>query len=294
MIDTGLKGKVVIVTGANHGIGAAITVAFAKESAKVFINYYRFSPEGKGAVTEEQASQATEASRAYYYKMQTKSPDEVVKAINDFGGTCYAWEADLSYPDNIPKLFDKAQEQFGKVDILVNNAAYGRCDTFIPPSELDKNESFVGIFPVAPINADSHDEHFSVNSRAVALMIEEYAKRYIARKANWGRIINISSDGAYAHPYAISYGASKFATESYTRAAAVELGKYGITVNAISPGAVQTGWITSELQKQIQETYPLRRVGKPEDIANAVVFLASNQADWITGQVLHVGGGNKM
>jgi 3-oxoacyl-[acyl-carrier protein] reductase len=89
-------------------------------------------------------------------------------------------------------------------------------------------------------------------------------------------------------------GASKYATESYTRAAATELGPYGITVNVISPSAVQTGWISSELEKQIEETYPLRRMGKPKDIANAVVFLASEQSDWITGQVLYVGGGNRM
>jgi 3-oxoacyl-[acyl-carrier protein] reductase len=125
-------------------------------------------------------------------------------------------------------------------------------------------------------------------------MMAEYAKRYVSRKADWGRIINISSDGAFAHPRAVSYGASKHATESYSRAAAIELGQYGITVNVISPGAVQTGWITTELEKQITESYPLRRMGKPEDIANAIVFLASEQAGWITGQVLYVGGGNRM
>lgn len=294
MIDSKLKDKVVIVTGANHGVGATTAIAFAKEGAKVFINYFRFSAEGYGYVSEEEASKATEPSRAYYYKMQIKSADEVVKVIDDFGGSCYAWEADLSDPNNIPKLFDKVEEKFEKVDILVNNAAYGKCDTFIPPSEYDENELFVGVFPMASITAKSHDEHFAVNSRAVALMIKEYAQRYISRKADWGRIINISSDGAYAHPSAISYGASKYATESYTRAAAIELGPYGITVNVISPGAVQTGWITSELEKQIKESYPLRRVGKPEDIANAIIFLASEQANWITGQVLYVGGGNKM
>ncbi len=294
MIDPKLKDKVVIVTGANHGIGAATAIAFAKQQAKVFINYFRPSAEAHGCLTEEDASNATEPGRAYYYKMQTQSADEVVNAIKDFGGICYDWEADLSEPDNIPKLFDKAQEELGQVDILVNNAAYGKCDTFIPSDEFDENELFVGVFPMAAISADSHDKHFAVNSRAVALMMAEYVKRYIARKARRGRIINISSDGAFAHPSAVSYGASKYATESYTRAAAIELGPYGITVNIISPGAVQTGWITSDLEKQIKESYPLRRMGKLEDIANAIIFLASEQADWITGQVLYVGGGNRM
>lgn len=294
MIDTKLKDRVVVVTGANHGIGAATAMAFAEQGARVFINYFRAAAEAYGCITEEDAGKATEPSRAYYYRMQTKTADELVKAISDIGGKCYAWEADLSDADNIAKLFDKAEKELGSVDILVNNAAYGQCDTFIPASKLDEGEPFVGVFPMATVTADSHDKHFAVNSRAVALMITEYARRYIARGAKWGRIINISSDGAFAHPCAISYGASKYATESYTRAAAIELGPYGITVNVISPGAVQTGWITSELEKQIEETYPLRRMGRPEDIANAVVFFASEQADWITGQVLYVGGGNRM
>jgi 3-oxoacyl-[acyl-carrier protein] reductase len=294
LIDPKLTDKVVVVTGANHGIGAATAIAFAKEGAKVLINYYRFSAEARGCISEDQAGKATEPGRAYYYKMQTKSADGVVKTIDDLGGKCYAWEADLSDPNNIPRLFNKAEEQLGTVDILVNNAAYGQCDTFMPSGQFDQDELFVGVFPVTTITADSHDKHFAVNSRGVALMIKEYAQRYISRKAAWGRVINISTDGASAHPSAISYGASKLAIESYSRAAAIELGPYGITVNVISPGAVQTGWITPELQQQIEQSYPLRRVGRPEDIANAVIFLASEQADWITGQVLYVGGGNKM
>ena len=145
-----------------------------------------------------------------------------------------------------------------------------------------------------PLTAASHDDHFAVNSRAVALMIAEYAKRHIDRQSSWGRIINITTDGARCHASNVSYAASKYAIESYTRSAAVELGSYGITVNVISPGAVQTGWMPPELEKQLSQSYPLRRVGRPDDIAHAVVFFASEQANWITGQVLYVGGGNRM
>jgi 3-oxoacyl-[acyl-carrier protein] reductase len=294
MIDTKLKDKVIIVTGANHGIGAATSLAFAREGAKVFLNYLRLSPSEYGGLSEEETMKATVPGRAYYHKMQAKSADEVVKVIHELGGTCYAWEVDLADPGNIPKIFDKAEEEFGKVDILINNAAHAKCDTFIPPDEISKNPLFVDEFPIETITAISHDEHFAVNCRAVALMIKEYTKRFLSRKATWGRIINISTDGALAHPSAISYGASKFAIESYTRAAAIELGPYGITVNVISPGAVQTGWINAELEKSLVESYPLRRIGKPEDIAQAVIFFASEQTDWITGQVLYVGGGNRM
>jgi len=294
MINTGVEGKVVLITGANHGIGAASAQAFAREGAKVFINYLRLSPKEYGGIDEEEAEKAEEPGRGFYFKTLTKSADEVVRAIRESGGECASWEADLSNPGNVPHLFDKAEEEFERVDILVNNAAFDKCDTFIPPDELKKNPLFLDEYPMRTIEAQSHDEHFAVNSRAVALLMKEYARRNISRNDGWGRIINISTDGARGHASNVSYGASKYAVESYTRAAAVELGPYGITVNVISPGAVQTGWMPREVKEDLERTYPLRRVGKPEDIANAVIFFASVQADWITGQVLYVGGGNRM
>jgi 3-oxoacyl-[acyl-carrier protein] reductase len=294
MLDTGLAGKVVIVTGANHGIGAAIAAAFVGQGAKVLIHYYRAGAEAYGDLNEDDARKAAEPGRAYYYKMQTKSPDELVKNIRDSGGECSALESDLAEPGNIPIIFDNAEEELGPVDIVVNNAAYSRCDTFIPEGVLKQEPRFVDQFPKETISAQSHDKIFAVNSRAIALMMAEFAKRYIARKATWGRIINISSDGAFGYSEVVSYYASKWAAESFTRAAAVELGPYGITVNAISPGAVNTGWLPPQTEKNLAGTYPLRRLGRPEDVANAVIFMASIQAGWITGQVLFVGGGNRM
>lgn len=294
MATTGLKDKVALVTGANHGIGAATALAFAEEGAKVFIHYLRLSPEEYGGISQEEADAATEPGRGLYFRRISQSAEEVIKAIRSLRGECESWESDLADPANIPQLFDKAEERFGRVDIMVNNAAHDRFDTFIPQPELEKDPLFLGEYPMRTISAESHDEHFAVNSRAVVLMMEEFARRHIAGKSTRGRIINISTDGAYAHASNVSYGASKFAVESYSRAAASELGPYGITINVISPGAVQTGWMTPELEKAIAESYPLRRIGKPEDIAKAVIFFASEQADWITGQVLHVGGGNRM
>lgn len=294
MADTGLKNKVVLITGANHGIGAAAAFAFAKERANVFLTYRRLSPEEYGGVSQEEADKAAEPGRAYYYKTTAQSAETIVKAIRDSGGECHDWEADLADPEAVPKLFARVERTYGGVDVLVNNAAHDRCDTFVPPSELKMNPLFVGEYPIRTLTADSHDEHFAVNTRAVALLMKEYSERYIARKATWGRIVNISTDGAFAHPSNVSYGASKWAMESYSRAAAVELGPYGITVNVVSPGAVQTGWMTPRLEKAIAASYPLRRIGKPEDIAHAIVFFASEQAGWITGQVLYVGGGNRM
>jgi len=92
----------------------------------------------------------------------------------------------------------------------------------------------------------------------------------------------------------VSYGASKHALESCSRAAAKELGKYGITVNIVSLGAVQTGWISPEMEEEIVASYPLGRIGQPEDVADVIVFLASEQARWVTGQLIYVGGGHAM
>ncbi len=276
MIDTGLQDKVVLVTGANHGIGAATARAFAGQGVRVFLHYLRLPPTNE----EGAAQRALDAA-------------EVVQAIRAGGGQAEAQEADLADPAAIPLLFDRAEATLGPVDVVVNNAAVGDGpkDTFVPlPTEaLDRFER-----SMATVTAASHDRHFAVNSRAVALMMAEYARRHVARGATWGRIINISTDGAFCFPEEISYGASKAALESYSRSAAIELSRYGITINIISPGPIQTGWMTPEMEANIVRDIPLGRVGQPEDVADVIVFLASEQARWLTGQCLHVGGGHKM
>ncbi len=118
------------------------------------------------------------------------------------------------------------------------------------------------------------------------------ARRHVRRKADWGRIINISTAGAYVFPSEISYGAGKLALEAYARSAAMELGQFGITVNAVAPGPIQT--VTAELEKELSPTIPLKRIGTPEDVADVLVYLASHQARWVTGQRIFVGGGHGM
>ncbi len=171
------------------------------------------------------------------------------------------------------------------MDILVNNHTYCVLETFDPALAAG------GVSAAHLLTAATIDAHFAVNARAYALMMLEYGRRYLARGATWGRIINLSTDAAHAHPENVSYAASKHAIESYSRSAAVELGKYGITVNVVAPGPVQTGYITPEDEAAIAAGTPLGRVGKPEDIAGVIVFLASEQAHWLTGQQLYVGGG---
>jgi len=276
MIDTGLKNKVVLVTGGNnkYGIGAATAKAFATEGAKVFINYLRILPELYG-VNEEEMKQATTPGWAFYIAQGSKSADEVLQAIREKGGQTEAWEADLADPTVIPQLFNRVEEVFGPVDILVNNAAHvERDDTIFTTTQ------------------EGFDRTFAANTRATVLMIAEFARRFKARKGKAGRIINISTDSAQCFPTQISYGASKAAIEAYTRGISCEIAPYDITINTVAPGPIQTGYLSPEREEEEKAVIPLGRIGKPEDIANAIIFLASEQASWITGKILRVDGGH--
>ncbi|MDQ6659746.1 MAG: SDR family oxidoreductase [Chloroflexota bacterium] len=286
MVQTGLQNKVVLITGANHGIGAATAKAFAAEGASVLINYLRLPPMHR----YEQGEQKLDT----YDTMRAKSADEVISAIRANGGQAEAVEADLFDVATIPMLFDRAEALFGTVDILVNNADYCEQNTFLPASQPGSTIVAPDGYPTFTITAETNDRHFAVNSRAVALMMAEYARRHIEQGKYGGRIINISTDGAPGFPGTIAYGASKYAAESYTRAAAIELGRYGITANILSPGPIQTGWVRPELEAQIVAETPLGRVGQPEDIADVIVFLASEQGRWVSGQMISVSGGRRM
>ena len=294
MIDPGLTDKIVLVTGGNNpfGIGAAISRAFASHGAKVFIHYFRkvidFTANSKDDAN------AQEPGLPFFFEQQRKTADEVVTSIRKAGGEAECWEGDFREPADVTMLFEKAEEAFGQVDILVNNATEYAADTFLPPGSLgDETCLWEGGPKISTVDVESHDCHFAANSRAPVILMANFARRIIERQAHWGRVINISADCAWGCPKEISYRASKYALESYSRSAAAELGPYGITVNIVSPGPVQSGYIPPEVEKAVQDI-PLRRIGRPEDIANAVVFFASEQASWVTGQLLTVHGGHRM
>ena len=287
MIDCQLEGKVALITGANHGIGAATAEALATQGAKVFITYYL--PECQHSQEElAQVSQAGVPGVELYRAMQQQSGQLVVEQIRSQGGTAADCETDLGDAESIPKLFDRCEAELGAVDVLVNNHTHCAMETFDPARADDKG------FGVHVTSAQSIDAHFAINARAYALMMAEYLTRFLRRKETWGRIINLSTDAAHAHVGNISYAASKHAIESYARSAASEMGTYGITVNVIAPGPIQTGYITPDGEQDIARSTPLRRVGTPRDVADVAVFLASEQARWITGQLVYVGGGYRM
>lgn len=287
MINPEITGKVVLVTGANHGIGAATARAFAEQEAKVFITYCRDAC----PYSEDELQDATEkkiGGDVLYRAMQQNPAEPIVQDIRKQGGIAVANEIDLGDPNNIPKLFDLCEEKLGPVDILVNNHTYCVLETFDPALTSEKGSG------ISLTSAAGIDAHFAVNTRAFVLMMSEYLNRYLKRKADWGRIVNLSTDAAHAHTANISYAASKHAIESYSRSAAAEMGKYGITVNIVAPGPIQTGYITPSAEEEISKGTPLGRVGEPEDVANVIVFLASEQAHWVTGQLIYVGGGWRM
>lgn len=286
MIDPQLEGKIALVTGANHGIGAETAVALAEQGVSVFITYLSFEnpmPGGDIAVGGE----------AKYRAEQAKNADEVVERITVAGGAASAWECDLSDPASIGALFDRVESELGPVGILVNNATGWMSDSFLP-SNFEPGDREVHWSVPTQVTAESHDLHFDMTSRGTVLMMTEFVNRFISRQANRGRIINISTDAARVFAGEVSYGASKYAVESYSRSAAVELGPLGITVNIISPGPIQTGYIPPVNEPKIVADTPLGRVGVPDDVADVIVFLASEQARWVTGQLIHVGGGHRM
>ena len=275
MADLGLRGRVALVTGANNpeGIGAAIARALAREGVKVVVHGHRSGP-----VPPKLPS---EPGLARVLALQTNPPEVVAESIRADRGWATACELDLVPPGAAVRLLELAESLAGPVDILVNNAAVAEPDSFV------END-------VRVLDPESHDLHFAVNCRTPALLTAELGRRLRERRAGWGRVVMVSTDGASGHAGAVSYGASKHALESYARAAAWELGPDGITVNVVAPGPVQTGWISGELESVILPRIPLGRIGKPDEVADAVVFLASDMARWITGEILYVGGGHVM
>jgi 3-oxoacyl-[acyl-carrier protein] reductase len=263
MIDPGLDGRVAIVTGTDLslGIGAATARALAKHGVSLLLTH------------------------------QHREPKDLLDQLAKTGVRAESMLVDLADVRSVPAIFDRAEASLGPVQILVNNAAASGSDSFKPDAEGTRDWARR---EQRTITAATHDYIFAVNTRAVALLMAEFAKRAAASGSGWGRIVNLSTDGAHRFPGEVSYGASKLAIEAYSRAAAVELASLGITVNIVSPGPTQTGWIPEDQENDIARAIPLGRVGRPEDIADSVLFFCSVQAGWLTGQTLYAGGGHRM
>ena len=211
------------------------------------------------------------------YASSKTDADRVVGEITRDGGQAVAVQADLAKPADVTRLFAEAKRAFGRVDVLVNNA---------------------GVYEFSPLE-DVTEEHFhkqfDLNVLGVLFASKEAAAHF---EGKGGSIVNISSGAStLTPPNASVYSATKAAVDAVTRSLAKELGPRNIRVNAINPGMVDTegvraaGIDESDFRKEIEARTPLGRIGQPHDIAPAAVFLASDDARWITGETLLVGGG---
>jgi 3-oxoacyl-[acyl-carrier protein] reductase len=271
-----LAGRVAIVTGASRlrGIGAAIARALSTAGAAVFTTW----------------NAPYDASRPW--RGDPRDPQLLLEDLRERGGRADGCAIDLADPAAASETFERAEASFGPVDVLVNNAAHSE------PGGIDE------------LTAVALDAHYAVNVRGAALLCAEFVRRFERRAedaaargvsapgargaagAPRGRIVNLTSgQGAGAMPGELAYVASKGAIDALTVSLAAELAPRGITVNAVDPGATDTGWMSADQKRSLEEQSPMRRVGTPEDAARLVLFLCSPEGGWITGQVLRSRGG---
>lgn len=261
-MDLGIKGKVVLITGSGSGIGQAMAVRFAMEGATVVVNDLTIER------CQETARQAAEQ-----------------------GGRVELCPFDVTRLEQVQAAAGGLVERLGAVDVLVNNAAV-----------LLANQLYLETAP------DDCDREIQAALYGTLHCVRAFAPGMVARSA--GRIINMLSDaGRLGQEREASYSAAKGGVIAFTRSMARELGRHGITVNAISPAATDTPLRRAmlrgmaekmgeeavlERERKIARAYPMRRIGTVEDVAQAAIFLSSNAAAYITGQVLGVNGGYAM
>ncbi|TXH85045.1 MAG: SDR family oxidoreductase [Rhizobium sp.] len=238
--------RTAIVTGASKGIGAAIAKQLAADGFQVIVNY---------------ASSLGEA-------------EDVVAGIGAAGGRAIAVRADVADASAVAALFDRAEAEFGRIDVLVNNAGISKFS------------------PLAQVSDADFQQQVAVNLTGTFNGMREGAKRV----RDGGRIINLSTSiiGHYSPGNGV-YAATKTAVEAMTHTLAKELGTRGVTVNAVAPGPIATELLfkgrSEELIQRLINDIPLGRLGLPEDIARIVSFLASPQSGWINGQIIRANGG---
>ncbi|MCO5220231.1 MAG: SDR family oxidoreductase [Thermomicrobiales bacterium] len=245
-----------MVTGVGRsvGIGAAICRTLAAEGVSIcFTGWTSYDTAIYGG--EHRRWQASFASE-----------------IEQHGVDAFGLEVDLSDPAAIEPLMDQARQRAGMLSILVNNAAFS--------TNGDIEE----------LTAQQLDDHYAVNVRGMALLTQAFARQWSGETG--GRIVNMTSgQGQGPMPGELAYAASKGAVEAFTTSVAPTLALRGITVNAVNPGPTDTGWMSDELKAILLPQFPMGRIGLPEDAARLVAFLCSEQAGWITGQVMNSEGG---
>lgn len=250
-----LSGRIALVTGATRreGIGAAICRTLAASGAHIaFTSFTDYDVK--------------------MYQSDTSDPARLVEELRDMGVPAIDIPWNLEQADKLPKLLDRVEDELGPISILVNNAAYSTRDGW------------------EQLTAEQLDRHYAVNARATAMLSVEFCRRFQGESG--GRIVNFSSGqqlGAMSDE--LAYAMSKAAIVTFTQSLAPAVMGKGITVNAVNPGVTDTGWITPALAKELLPAMPAGRFGTPEDAARVVAWLASDEAAWITGQIINSEGG---
>ena len=256
MSTFGLHGRLAIVTGASRriGIGAAICRTLAANGADIFFTHWR------------------SFDSMLPWGADENGPARLQNEIKKLGVRCESLEIDLSKIDAPKRILDEVELRLGSPSILVNNAAYSTRDGF------------------EVLDAATLDAHYAVNMRGTFLLTVEFARRLSGKSG--GRIINLTSGQSVAPmPGELAYVATKGAIEAFTVSLSAELASHAITVNAVDPGTTDSGWMTKEIKHELLPRFPMGRIGQPEDAARLIAFLASDEAAWITGQVIHSRGG---
>ncbi len=191
-------------------------------------------------------------------------------------------EADLADDGAAATLFDAAEDAFGPVEILVNNASGWTADTFgdIGSDRLGRN--------LQRLSAETFDRVMDVDARGAALLIAEFARRHIERGATWGRIVGLTSGGPLGFPEEVSYGAAKAAQENLTMSAALELADYGVTANVVYPPVTDTGWVTDAVRAGVERSADHFHVAAPEEVAEVIGWLVSDEARLVTANVIRL------
>ena len=249
------KDKVAVVTGASRSIGKGIALALAKEGCAVVVNYSKSQSEA----------------------------NEVVNNIRELRGEAIAVQCDVSNRQDVERMFTQTVERYGKVDILVNKAGVAQGGAILETTD------------------EVWDRHMAINLKGVFLCTQIAARYMIERK--YGKIVNISSNSGFgiAMDGETSYAVSKAGVIQLTKSSSYDLGPYGINVNCVAPGAVDTVMLRGrnteeEYMRKLQgrkDRASLGIVGTPDDIANAVLFFASDKSHYITGKTLLVDGGRR-
>jgi len=255
-LTTQLQNRIAIVTGASRrrGIGTAICRALAMAGCDIFFTHW-------GAY-----------DRLMEYKVEEDWPAQLEQELRAMGARCASMEVDMSEVEAVTRILEAVEANLGAPAILVNNAAYSTHDGY------------------EALDAQALDAHYAVNMRGTMLLSVEFARRYGGGTAK--RIISMTSGQSLSPmPGELAYIATKGAIEAFTLTLSAELAPKGITVNAVDPGPTDTGWMTEERRRDLTLRAPLGRVGQPEDVARLIAFLASDDAGWITGQVIHSRGG---